>query len=246
MVRVLTAAAVVLVCAAATAVARETTTLKAADGLTVTADVYRAHENRSAPWIVLAHQAGASRGEYLEIAPRLNRLGFNAIALDQRSGKTFAGVRNQTAGRAAKQRKRRNYLAARPDILAGIAWAREQTDGLVIVWGSSYSAALALLIAGEAPDRVDGVVSMSPGEYIRGKSIGGAAARIKVPVLITSPANERRRWKGIYGRIPHDRKVGYAPTRGGRHGSSALIAGRNKSAATYWQVVEKFLADHFK
>ncbi len=245
MLRILTAATAVLVCTAAIATARQATTLKAADGLTVTADVYREHANRNAPWIVLAHQAGSSRGEYLEIAPRLNRLGFNAIALDQRSGRTFAGVKNQTAARAAKQRKRRNYLAAKPDIAAGIAWAREQTDGRVILWGSSYSAALALLIAGEAPDLVDGVVSMSPGEYIRGKSIASAAARIKAAALITSPANEKRKWKPIFARIPHDRKTGYAPTRGGRHGSSALIAARNKSADSYWQVVEKFLTEHF-
>ena len=61
--------------------AAELITLKAADGLTITADVYRTVERSDATWIVLAHQAQASRGEYTTIAPRLNRLGFNAIAL---------------------------------------------------------------------------------------------------------------------------------------------------------------------
>ncbi|MGI9261835.1 MAG: hypothetical protein ACR2QR_07355, partial [Woeseiaceae bacterium] len=65
--------------------ARETATLAAADGLKVTADVYRAIDTPDATWIVLAHQAGSSRGEYRTIAPRLNKLGFNAIAIDQRS-----------------------------------------------------------------------------------------------------------------------------------------------------------------
>ncbi|MGI9480277.1 MAG: hypothetical protein ACR2PI_26540, partial [Hyphomicrobiaceae bacterium] len=68
-----------------TALARETATLAAADGLKVTADVYRAVDTPDATWIVLAHQAGSSRGEYRTIAPRLNKLGFNAIAIDQRS-----------------------------------------------------------------------------------------------------------------------------------------------------------------
>ena len=235
-----------LVAAAAisAASARESVTLKAADGLAVTADVYRAHSSPNAPWIVLAHQAGSSRGEYREIAPRLNQLGFDAIALDQRSGRRFAGIRNETAALAKKKGQRQSYLAARPDIQAGIDWARSQTTGQVILWGSSYSAALALLMAGEQPKLVDAVVSMAPGEYIRGKSIGGAASKISVPVLIMSPAHERKRWRKIFQRIPHNRKVGYAPRSGGRHGSSALIKSRNPTADAHWKVVEKFFATH--
>ncbi|MGI9422562.1 MAG: alpha/beta hydrolase, partial [Hyphomicrobiaceae bacterium] len=226
--------------------AAELITLKAADGLTITADVYRTIERSDATWIVLAHQAQASRGEYTTIAPRLNRLGFSAIALDQRSGGGFAGVSNTTAARAKRLKKRRDYLAATPDVLAGIAWARSQTSGEVILWGSSYSAALALLLAGEQPQLVDGVVSHSPGEYLRGKSVSTAAKGIAVPVLITSPANEKRKWQRIFASIKDARKTGYAPARGGRHGSSALIPSRNASSETYWQVVETFLAAHFK
>ncbi|MGI9478610.1 MAG: alpha/beta hydrolase, partial [Hyphomicrobiaceae bacterium] len=197
-----------------------------------------------ATWIVLAHQAGSSRGEYRTIAPRLNKLGFNAIAIDQRSGKAFGGVRNETAQRAAARGIRRNYASALPDIKAAITFARKQTKGRVILWGSSYSAALALWMAGQDGARIDAVVSMSPGEYIRGRGIARAAAKIKVPVLITSPTSERRKWRKIFKAIPGERKVGFAPSSGGRHGSSALIPARNKSSDAYWAVVEKFLADH--
>lgn len=238
------ALAVLLAFSIASAHAREATTLKAADGLAVSADVYRANAQPDAPWIVLAHQAGASRGEYRTIAPRLNALGFNAIALDQRSGKAFAGVRNETARRAATRGAKRSYAAAIPDIEAGIAWARRQTSGRVILWGSSYSAALAIWLAGQKPALVDAVVAHSPGEYIRGRGIARAAAAIKVPVLITSPASERRKWRKIFKAIPGTRKTGFAPSKGGRHGSSALIPARNKSSEVYWGVVEKFLADH--
>ena len=224
--------------------AREATTLKAADGLPVSADIYRTVAKSDAPWIVLTHQAGSSRGEYRTIAPRLNKLGFNAIAIDQRSGKTFGGVRNDTAQRAAARGGKRTYAAAIPDIESAVAWARQQTTGPVILWGSSYSAALALWLTGQKPGLVDAVVAMSPGEYIRGRGIAKAAAKIKVPTLITSPASERRQWRGIFKAIPGDRKVGFAPSSGGRHGSSALIPARNKSAEAYWSVVEKFLADH--
>ena len=40
----------------------ETVTFKASDGIRVTADLYMAHES-SAPFIILYHQAGYSRGE---------------------------------------------------------------------------------------------------------------------------------------------------------------------------------------
>ena len=136
-------------------------------------------------------------------------------------------------------------MAARPDIEAGIAWARQQTSGAVILWGSSYSAALALLMSGENPELVDGVVSHAPGEYFRGKSIRKAAINISAPVLITSAAHEKKKWRRIYAAIPGNRKTGFAPKKGGRHGSSALIPSRNKSSAAYWAVVETYLQTYF-
>ena len=47
--------------------AMEKVTFKAADGLEVVADLYMIHE-KSAPFIILFHQANWSRGEYMEIA----------------------------------------------------------------------------------------------------------------------------------------------------------------------------------
>ena len=49
------------------------------DGLKITADLYMVHSEEK-PFIVLFHQAGWSRGEYLEIAPKLNKIGFNCMA----------------------------------------------------------------------------------------------------------------------------------------------------------------------
>ena len=92
------------------ALAQKQVTLQASDGLTVSADIYTASTAADATWIVLAHQAGASRGEYRTIAPRLNKLGYNAIALDQRSGRAFAGVTNKTAALAKSKKKSRSYL----------------------------------------------------------------------------------------------------------------------------------------
>jgi len=241
--RIITLVCAVLLSGAASA--RETIALRAADGLEISADLYRAKAADDAPWVVLAHQAGASRGEYRKIAPRLSELGYNAIAIDQRSGKDFAGVRNGTAQRAAARGVTQNYAAAEPDIAAAIAWVRKRSKAAVLLWGSSYSAALAIWMAGDTPALVDGVVAMSPGEYIRGRVIAKAAAKIKVPVLMASPANERSRWQRMFRAIPGEQKIGYAPKSGGRHGSSALIASRNASSGAYWEVVERFLKKYF-
>jgi len=62
------------------------------DGLKVTADVYASSNDPSKPFIILCHQARWSRGEYREIAPKLNKLGFNCMAIDQRSGDSVNDV----------------------------------------------------------------------------------------------------------------------------------------------------------
>lgn len=232
--------------AALPAAAAERVVLTASDGLTVTADVYPGPGGATGPWIVLAHMAGSSRGEYREIAPRLNRLGYGAIALDQRSGAGFGGVANRTAAAAVSKGKGQGYLDAVPDIAAAIAYVRARTGGPVVLWGSSYSAALALLLAGERPGLVDGVIAMSPGEYLSGMSVGQAAAHVAVPVLIVSPPAETGQWRHIYEAVPHDRKGWFAPDRGGRHGSSALIRSQSPQSEAHWQAVEAFLGRYFR
>lgn len=219
--------------------------LEAVDGLPVTADAY-VGPDPGAPWIVLAHMAGSSRGEYREIAPRLNRLGYNAIALDQRSGSSFAGVANRTAEAGRVRGMRQDYVAAIPDIEAGIAYARARAAGPVLLWGSSYSAALALWLAGEYPALIDGVIAMSPGEYLTGHSVRDAAPGIAVPVLVVSPPAEVARWRPIYDAVPHDRKAHFSPPEGGRHGASALIPSLSPGSEASWHAVEAFLAGYFK
>ncbi len=65
--------------------AQKQVTITASDGVKVYADFYPAGGN-SQPYILLFHQAGSNRAEYAPIAPRLVKLGFNCLAIDQRSG----------------------------------------------------------------------------------------------------------------------------------------------------------------
>ena len=214
--------------------------LEASDGLQVSADVYPA-ASETAPSIVAAPQAGSSRGEYREIGPRLQELGFNVLALDQRAGRDFAGVANETAGRAEAAGLPTAYLDAMPDVLAGLTYARSRTEAPVLLWGSSYSAALALVIAGRQPGALDAVLAFSPGEYLPGLGVADAAATIEAPVFVTSAASEVDQWSAIFDAVGGPEKTAFRPNQGGVHGSSALIAARNSTAEDYWLAVETFL-----
>lgn len=224
----------------------KTVTFESLDGVTITADLYRADADPKTPMIVLCHQAGWSRGEYREIAPRLNRLGFNCLALDQRSGGQVNEVPNQTAVAAERANQPTGFVDAEQDIRAALRWVRpEQAQGPVLLWGSSYSAALALRIAGEHPDLVDGVLAFSPGEYFTrfGQPqdwIRRSAAKIECPVFITSALGEANRWQPIYASISSEKQK-FVPETNGNHGSRALWSEFDDSGA-YWQAVESFLS----
>ncbi len=223
----------------------KTITFASKDGLPITADLYMAHP-KSAPLIILFHQARWSRGEYVEIAPKLNLMGFNCMAVDLRSGGEVNGIRNQTFEAAEKALKSTNYVDAYQDIEAAVEYARKYlAEGKLIIWGSSYSSALVLRYAGENPDKIDAVLSFSPGEYFRnqGKSatwISEAAAHITKPVFITSAKGEKKAWWKIYEAIPGENKTWYLPETAGNHGSRALWS-KFPDSRMYWQAVEKFL-----
>jgi dienelactone hydrolase len=226
----------------------ETITFNSKDGVKITADVYMAHPN-TAPFIILYHQAASSRGEYREIAPELNRLGFNAMAIDQRAGYGMAGVENETVKRVEIKDDYPSYLDALPDMEAGVAYAKKHyASGKIILWGSSYSASLVLKMAGDDPAIADGVLAFSPGEYftwVSSSLITETAKNITVPVFITSGKNEKDRWNSIYEAISSTKKTYFLPQSQGTHGSSALwksTAGNEE----YWQAVKQFLNQFLK
>ena len=219
---------------------------KSADGLLITADSYTPHEKISTPLIVLFHQAGSSRGEYSEIAPRLNKLGFNCIAVDLRSGEYSRGKDNETAIRAANAGLPTSYADALPDIIAALNYAdTHYSNSKIIAWGSSYSAALALKVAGDHPELVDAVISFSPGEYFShvGKSktwIRDSAKNIKAATFITSSKNEVGSWAAIYDVINTSSKQSFIPKTAGKHGSKALWK-KYADSQDYWDAVTEFL-----
>jgi dienelactone hydrolase len=214
----------------------------AGDGVTITADVYAPHP-ATAPLIVLFHQARFSRGEYRTIAPRLNQLGFNAMAVDARSGHETQGVGNETATSACALGKPTNYVDAIPDLKAAVAQARTLAQGKLLIWGSSYSSALVLVLGAEL--KADAVISFSPGEYFddQGKSktwVAEQAKSLAVPVFIASAKSEATDSAPLAAAIDPKLVTTFVPTTAGHHGSSALLAAQ-PDAESYWTAVTAFL-----
>lgn len=219
----------------------ETISFKANDGLMITADLYMQHES-SAPFIVLYHQAGYSRGEYRSIAPKLNAMGFNCMAVDQRSGDKVNGVMNQTHKGAVEANLPTEYLDAIPDLEAAYLYVKYSVKPeKIILWGSSYSAALMFYMGNVHHDNIAGILSFAPGNYfkVNGKELKTYAAHITCPVFVTSAKSEYSNWKAIYDNIRSD-KSSFLPETEGKHGSKALWTS-NPSHKAYWTAVEKFL-----
>ena len=220
----------------------KTISFKTDDGVKVTADLYMPH-NKDAPFIILYHQARYSRGEYREIAPKLNEMGFNCLAVDQRSGKEVNGVVNQTHLEAKKTNKATEYVNAIPDMEAAFSYVKNQIKpGKIIIWGSSYSSALVFYLGSIHSKDISGILAFSPGEYFKidGKGIASFAADVKCPVFITSSAKEHKHWEGIYDSVT-TKKYSFLPMmEEGKHGSKALWAD-NSNYKEYWNEVRSFL-----
>lgn len=217
---------------------KKTVTFPSKDGLLLTADVYQTDPNN--PWILLCHQAGYSRGEYKEIAPLLGKSGFNCVAIDQRSGKAVNEVRNITASTAKREGLPTEYADAEPDIEQAIVYTAKMARGKpIVLWGSSYSAALALKL-GKTNEHVRAIVAFSPGEYIKGEDIAQAAAETVKPVFVTSSRSEAKDVTELIKGIDAQYRTQFVPEKEGQHGSKALWAS-NENHSEYWDTLRLWL-----
>ena len=220
--------------------AQQTVTFESKDGLIVTADLYISSTQN--PYIILLHQAGYSRGEYREIAPKLVNLGYNCLAIDLRSGEEVNFVKNETAARAQAKNLPTNYLDALPDIHAAIDYVRQRTNKPVVLLGSSYSASLSLMVAPEEL-KVGALVVFSPGEYFNPKDfVQSKINKISVPVLALSSKTEYPFMVNLLSAVPKSLVTSFKPSKDdGKHGSKALWES-NPSNKEYWLAVTMFFS----
>ena len=217
--------------------------LTAADGVKVQAEFWPV-ANDKAQIILAFHQAGSNHAEYLPLAPRLNRAGFAVLAIDQRSGGSEFGGKNRTVQALGRST---GYDAALPDLEAALAWGKAKAGGAqVIVWGSSYSAALVFVLTAKHPGDVAGLVAFSPGEYLgQPAAVATAARAVRVPVFVSqsSDAQEIAQSREILQATAGSDKTQFVPKRKGVHGSATLRADRNPvGVEENWAALLAFLA----
>jgi len=121
-----------------------------------------------------------------------------------------------------------------------------QHAGPNAVWGSSYSSALVFVVAARHPE-VKALLAFSPAKYIQGYSIEKAAAKLSIPVFITSAPDggEISSGEALAKAVPDHRAVQYIPE-DGVHGSSTLRTDEDpRGASENWKHVMAFLDSAF-
>lgn len=168
-------------------------TTTTSDGVTIFGERYFGDLGAEAPLVLLFHQGGSNgRGEYGDLVGWLNDSGYRAIAWDQRRGGDTYGAENRTV-LALPEGTDFGYCDAAPDLQAALDYV--DANGLadrVVIWGSSYSAALVFQAASDNPDRVAGVIAFSPAS---GGPLENCRARLSVdavvaPKFVLRPASE--------------------------------------------------------
>jgi|GEM_PF-264683 len=225
------------------------------DGLTVTADLYL--KDKTAPTLLLFHQSVSSRGEFSTIAPRLQGLGYNCLAVDLRWGKRdfWNKVQNETATRngtatvIAEYKEDTAYQLGKvwpiiwqsyQDMEASLRYlAKQGFTGPVWAMGSSFSALLIFKLAKEH-SQVAGLLAFSPGEYHPTDEalLAGWAKEISVPVYLSAGKEERAMIAEVQQQLINSSHL-YVHQSAGRHGASVLI-----DQAEDWPTLEGFLRKH--
>jgi len=193
---------------------------KSIDGLLISADYYEVSNPKG--FILLCHRSHCNRAEYRETAPKLNTLGYSCLAIDQRSGMKVFGESNETKDRAKAKKLPTGYLDARPDVEAGIDYAYKLNKSKpIILLGSSYSAALGLLIAPENR-KLKSLIVFSPAEHLKATALAEAIAPISIPVFATSAKAEIKDTEEVLRFVDQRLVTQFKPKKEGFHGSKIL------------------------
>ncbi len=191
------------------------------DHLEITANLYLKDPNL--PFIILCHQENSSRGEFQEIADRLLKLDYNCLAIDLRSGESMNYIKNETAERARNQNIPHSLLDDRKDIDAAVIYVKKFNRHAVVLFGSSFSASLCLVIARNNPD-IKSVIAFSPGEYFRPELVVKDAINgLNIPIFVSTTNLEYEYISEMLSGIAENMKTIYRPVKSqGIHGANAL------------------------
>lgn len=226
------------------ALSAEEVTFKTMDGGIVYADEFIAETGKTAPLLILFHQARANgRGEYEYTFPRLQAAGYSLLVVDQRSGGDLFGQFNRTVNARGEST---GYCEAYDDLEAAINYVElSDYSGPIFAAGSSYSAGLVIRLGAEYSSTLNGVIAFSPasGGPMKDCSPNIYADSTKTPTMILRPEREMEN-PAVQEQFALFEKEGHTMfiAKNGVHGSSMLNPNRTgKDTETTWQAVMNFL-----
>jgi len=216
-------------------------TFPSPDGLTITADLYM--KDQDLPFILLFHQGNCSRGEYREIAPKLLNLNYNCLSVDLRSGGKVNFIENETFLDAGRKNISRTMLDAGTDVRAAIQYAGKFNDQPVVLFGSSYSASLSLMVANNNP-RVKAVVAFSPGEFFQPSLVvSEALAGFDKKAFIASTRAEYGYLGNMLSEIPEAQKTLFTPLKSSGISGAKALWESSANHPEYWLALLMFFKE---
>jgi len=218
-------------------------TFKTTDDRIVYGELYEAGKDN--PVILLCHQSGFNKFEYVDIAPKLNELGFNCLAVDLTTGGTFQGNKNETIDKAKVAIDRSSMVfvdASEEEIIAAISFLNEKYKKKVTIWGSSSSATLGIFAASKN-ENVNAAIAFSAFDHFRENRISLAVLipKIDKPLFMTSAKVEASIITELLKDVQlKNNQIHFIPKGPGDHGSKAMWNER-PDAEEYWIAIKSFL-----
>ena len=218
--------------------------------LTIVADLYMKHA-QDAPFLVLFHSTGGSRGEYRKAGITLSDMGYNCLAVDMRVGGRSDFVRNLTRPQLFQHGVQATVLDVVPDIINSLKFARENyAEGPLLCVGSAASATLCMLVANEHPELLDGLFLFSPpvGYFEQFEKPADWARRlskkVKCPTFLTGLRSSKKELQAVFDGLGTKQKMFFEPGGPGVHGAKALWP-KEPRHVEYWGALTTFLEVHF-
>ena len=216
------------------------------DGVLIYGDYY--HTGSEYPIILLFHQGGSNgRAEYTPIIPSLLERNYNILTIDQRQGGQIYGSYNRTV---ADLKTSYTYCEAYQDLQSSLEDVQTLQTGPIIVWGSSYSASLAIQLAKKNTESVSAVLAFSPasGGPMQECKPDPFLENLEVPLLVLRPESELE-IESAKAQFELVKKLGHRTyaAQNGTHGSSMLVAERVEGeVGKNWAAVFSFIEEAVK
>jgi hypothetical protein len=189
-------------------------------------------KTKEAPVILLCHQQGYSRGEYTEIAKKINQFGYTCVTFDHRDGDTCNGVINETKLSTAGSKKLNLVANSETDIEDAVNFFNARYRKKLILLGSGQSSAIILKLAKKDNSKIKALICFSPGEYATNYNLEQDLKGLSTLTLIyASNAEMTAVEKCTSGLI--NRRTFHPLYSDGQYGASVLW-NSSQSAAEFW------------